>query len=207
MIITYHGAGFIKLVSGDLTVAFNPVGKESDFKETKFGADLAFVSLHHNDCNGIQSVSRSGKRLFVIDGPGEYEYKGVFAKGIGVTGVYDEKESINTIYSLYIEDVHIVNLGVLSDDKLGGRVFDGIDDDIDILFVPVGAGGTLDPASANKLANSLEAKIIVPTFYNEDTLNVFLKEAGAEDVELSDKLVLRKKDLENKSGEVIVLKV
>ena len=211
MIITYHTGGFIKITSGDTTVAFNPISKNSKLKETKFGADLAFVSVDHVDCNGVESVTRSGKNLFVIDGAGEYESKGVFAKGVGAESGYgakDDDKKINTIYSMHIEDVHIVHLGALSTEKLTGKMLDGIDN-IDVLFVPVGAGGKesgmLDAALANKIANSLEAKIVIPTFYDKDSLATFLKEASAEDVKAIEKLVLKKKDIEENSGQVVVL--
>ncbi len=210
MIITYHGAGFIKITSGDTTIAFNPISKESKLKETKFGADIAFVSLNHEDCNGVESVTRSGKKLFVIDGAGEYEVSGVFAKGVGAESKYGLKDSgekrINTIFSLHIEDVHIVNLGAISTEKLTGKMLDGIDN-IDVLFVPVSGDGMIDAALANKMANSLEAKIVIPTFYDKDTLKTFLKEASAEDVKGVEKLVLKKKDLAEKAGEVVVLSV
>ena len=208
MIITYHDGGFIKITSGDTTVAFNPVSKESKLKETKFGADLAFVSLNHEDCNGVESVTRSGKDLFVIDGAGEYEANGVFAKGVGAESKYGlqdgEEKRINTIFSLHLEDVHIVNLGAISTKKLTGKMLDGIDN-IDVLFVPISGDGMIDAALANKMANSLEAKIVIPTFYDKDTLSTFLKEASAEDVKGVEKLVLKKKDLADKTGEVVVL--
>ncbi len=206
MIITYHQAGFIKITSGDTVIAFNPISKDSNFKETKFGANLAFVSLDHKDCNGVESVTRSEKELFVIDGPGEYEARGVFAKGIATESEYGGERKINTLFSLHLEDIHIVNLGVLSTEKLTGKMLDGIDD-IDVLFVPIGGDGMIDAAVANKLANSLEAKIVIPTFYDDETLATFLKEASAEDVSPAEKLVLKKKDLETKNGEVVVLGV
>jgi L-ascorbate metabolism protein UlaG (beta-lactamase superfamily) len=208
MIITYHSGAFIKIVSGDLTVAFNPISKESKLKETKFGSDLAFISMNHPDVNGMDTVTRSGKELFTIDGPGEYESKGVFAKGVATEsmhGVADKgTPKINTIFSLHLEDIHIVHLGLLSTETLTGKMLDSIDN-VDILFVPVGGEGMVDAAVANKLANSLEAKVVIPVFYDKESLTTFLKEASAEGVEAVEKVVLKKKDMEGKSGEVIVL--
>ena len=40
----------------------------------------------------------------------------------------------------------------------------------------------------------------------KDALKKFLKEAGEEKAEVVDKLTLRGKDLDNKEGEVVVLK-
>ena len=64
------------------------------------------------------------------------------------------------------------------------------------------------PAAAYKLAVSLEPKIIIPTDYGDvgakDALKVFLKEAG-ESPKSEEKLTLKKKDLEGKEADIIVL--
>jgi L-ascorbate metabolism protein UlaG (beta-lactamase superfamily) len=77
---------------------------------------------------------------------------------------------------------------------------------LDILFIPVGGNGMLDAKLAAKLASSLEPKLIIPMDYDENTLKVFLKEIGEEKAQVVDKLTLKRKDLDNKEGEVIVLK-
>jgi hypothetical protein len=41
--------------------------------------------------------------------------------------------------------------------------------------------------------------------YDQNTLKLFLKEMGEEKLEALDKLTLKKKDLEGKEGEVIIL--
>ena len=43
-------------------------------------------------------------------------------------------------------------------------------------------------------------------FYTKESLAIFLKEASSEDVKGIEKLVLKKKDLAEKTGEVVVLK-
>ena len=82
-------------------------------------------------------------------------------------------------------------------------------DGIDILFVPVGGDGVLDPAIAHKLAVAFEPKIIIPSHFAEvgekDALKKFLKESGEESVKPIDKLTIKKKDVEGKEGEVVVL--
>jgi len=63
----------------------------------------------------------------------------------------------------------------------------------------------LSPADANKLAVNLEPKIIIPTHYDAATLKTFLKEAGSESVAPLEKLTIKKKDLEGKEGDIVVL--
>ncbi|MEK7081750.1 MAG: hypothetical protein AAB905_00900 [Patescibacteria group bacterium] len=52
MIISYHGVECVKVQFGDKVLVFNPVSKDSKFGATRFGADIAFISLNHPDMNG-----------------------------------------------------------------------------------------------------------------------------------------------------------
>ena len=65
----------------------------------------------------------------------------------------------------------------------------------------------LDAKSAAKLASSLEPKLIIPMDYDESALKVFLKEIGEEKAQALDKLTIKRKDLDNKEGEVVVLNI
>ncbi len=208
MIITHHGADFFKVSFGDTTIAVNPISKDSKLKSTKFGSDITLVSLNSPDHNGVEQTSRGEKESFVIQGPGEYEVQGVFIKGFLSNSVYGGKEHINTIYTVALEGINLGFLGALSDEKLSSEAKEGLEG-IDILFVPVGGDGVLDPAVAHKLAVAFEPKIIIPSHFAEvgekDALKKFLKESGEESVKPIDKLTIKKKDVEGKEGEVIVL--
>ena len=208
MIITYHGVEFFKVQFGDITIAFNPISKESKFKTTRFFADIALISLESPDMNGIENLAYNGKEPFVISGPGEYEIKNVFLKGFASKSMYEGKERINTIYSVKLESMNLCFLGALSDINLSTEVKEELGD-VDVLFLPIGAEGVLDAAKAEKLSVEIEPKIIIPMHYGEvgikDALKKYLKEAGEEDVKPVDKLTLKKKDLEGKEGETVVL--
>jgi L-ascorbate metabolism protein UlaG (beta-lactamase superfamily) len=208
MIITYQGVEFFKVQFGDTILAFNTISKESKFKSTRFFADVALVSANHSDFNGVESLSYNGKDPLVISGPGEYETKGVFIKGFQSKTNYGGKEKINTVYIVVLEGMTLCFLGALSDEKLSPEFMEAIED-IDILFLPVGGDGVLDAGKANKLAVTLEPKIIIPMHHDEvgmaGSLKKFLKEAGEEGVKPIDKLTLKKKDLDGKEGEVVIL--
>lgn len=215
MIITYQGIEFFKVQFGDTVLAFNPISKESKFKSSRFFADIALISSNHLDFNGAENLSYNGKDPFIISGPGEYEVKGVFVKGYPAKTVYDlpagkeaESYKINTIYTVLLEGITLCFLGALSDEKLSSEFLESIED-IDVLFLPIGDSGVLDAKRANKLAVSLSPKIIIPMHYGEvgikDALKIFTKEASSEGTKPIDKLTLKKKDLEGKEGEVVVL--
>jgi len=207
MIITYLGGESFKVSFGDTILAFNPISKDSKLKPAKFGADVVLSSINHPDMNGAEQVTFGEKKPFSITGPGEYEVKGVFIKGFGSVSNYDGEKRINTIYSVALEGMNICFLGTIDQEALPKEADEGVDN-IDILFVPIGGDGVLDASKAYKLAVSLEPKLIIPMHYgdigNKDALKIFLKEAG-ENPKPEPKLTLKKKDLEGKDAEVVVL--
>lgn len=216
MIITYHGADFFKVSFGDTTIAVNPVSKDSKIKSTRFGSDITLISLNSPEHNGADVTSRGDKESFLIKGPGEYEVSGVFIKGFLSKSNYGGEDRINTIYTVTLEGMSLGFLGALSENDISAEAKEALDG-IDVLFVPIGglpaqAGdGVLDPATAHKIAVQFEPKIIIPSHYVEvgeaSSLKKFLKEAGEEDVKPVDKLTLKKKDLDGKEGDVVVLDV
>lgn len=206
MIITYHGKQFFKIQQGDTVVALNPISKDSKWKDkvTRFGSQIVLSSVNHPDYNGIETVTYGDQEPVAITGPGDYEVKDIFIKGIMTKVVLDKKEHINTVYNMTLEGITVTVLGVLNK-TLEANEREGIESP-DILFVPLSEGeGLLDIKTAYKLAVSLEPAIIIPTDYTDTTLKAFLKEAGADKTETIDKLVLKKKDLVGKQGEVVVL--
>lgn len=208
MIITFEGAEFVKITHGDLTVAINPISKDSKLKSSSFGADLCLVSVNHPDMNGVETVTRGDKEPFVIRGPGEYEFREMFIDGYLSKTTYDGKERINTIYALEIDKMRIVFLGAHGESDISNEMKEDVDE-IDVLFVPIGGEGVMDAQEAYKLAVKREPKIIIPIHFGsigeKDALKKFLEEGGAEDVKPVDKLTIKLKDLIDKKGEIVVL--
>ncbi len=206
MIITYLGKQFFKISQGNLTLAFNPISKESKsgIMASRFGSDIALSTINHPDYNGLEMVSHGENIPFEIKGPGDYEIKDIFIKGIMTNTEIGGKKYINTIYFLSVENISLCFLGAVSDDKLNTSIRGQIESP-DILFVPIGNNDLLDPNEAYKLAVTLEPKIIIPMDYDEKTLKAFLKEAGQEKVSPIEKLTIKAKELVGREGEVVVL--
>src|SRR3989344_2457132 len=118
MVISYFGGECFKISQGDLTIAINPPGKSSTLSRAKFGADIALVSLPHEDFNGIDNASFGERQPFVIEGPGEYEVKDVVVRGYGTRTTYDKRQTINTIYSVSLEGMNLCFLGALGSAEL-----------------------------------------------------------------------------------------
>ncbi|MEK7065757.1 MAG: MBL fold metallo-hydrolase [Patescibacteria group bacterium] len=203
MIITYYGKQFFKVQFGDTVIALNPIGKDSKLKGARFGADIAVVSLHHPDFSGIDAVTYGDKKPFAVTGPGEYEIGGVLIRGFLTPSQYDKEQRLNTVYVVELEGIKLCFLGQLHTPELSEKTREALDG-IDILFVPVGGGETLNPAEAHKLATKMEPHSIIPMDYDDTSLKEFLKEAG-KSPKPEEKLTIKKKDLEGKGGEVTVL--
>ena len=137
----------------------------------------ADITLFTKSRSPAFAEASSGKAGFVIDGPGEYEIKNVFIKGF-----------LDHTFLIMFEGIKLCFLGSKADQE---EI-----EDIDILFVR---------PDAYKAAVALEPAVIIPMNYDKGTLAQFLKEGG-EKAEALDKFVVKKKDLEGKEGEIVVLK-
>lgn len=205
MVITYFGHEFFKVQFGDLVLAFNPISKDSKQKGARFGADIALVSINTSETNGVEQVTFGEKKPFTIAGPGEYEIKDVFIKGF--PGGTNKQGKHNTIYFVSLEGMNICFLGALPAKEVSPEAKAALEN-VDILFTPIGGEDVLTPSDAYKLAVSIEPKLIIPMHYGDEAsgkaaLKTFLKEGeGGEEM---DRLTLKKKDLEGKEGDIIVL--
>ena len=205
MIITYFGKQFFKIQQGETVLSFNPVSKSSKTGiNAHFGSDIALVTMNHPDYNGVEQLSHGEREPFIVSGPGDYEIKEIFIRGVMSDALLDGKKYINTIYIFSVDNINIVFLGALTNGEISKEAREAIGSP-DILFVPIGGKGLLDAKSAAKLGSSLEPKMIIPMDYDDVSLKVFLKEAGEEKALVVDKLTLKIKDLENKEGDVVVL--
>ena len=209
MIITYFGKQFFKIQQGEMVLAFNPVGKNSKSNATaRFGADIALITTNYPDYNGIEQLSFGERVPFVISGPGDYEVKEIFIRGLMSDTLLEGKKYINTIYLLSLDNINMAFLGALSDLEISKEAREAIDSP-DVLFIPIGGkskdDGLLDAKAAAEFASMLEPKIIIPMDFDDVSLKLFLKEMGEEKIETLEKLTLKRKDLEGKEGEVVVL--
>lgn len=209
MIITYLGHEFFKVQFGDLTLACNPPSKESKFKSSKFGADIVLQTVFHEDMSGGSELVYGDREPFIVSGPGEYETRGIFIKGVAGTSRYSldgkEENLINTIYSLTVDNINMLFLGAQST-ELPAQLSEFIDC-VDVLFIPIGDEGVFSPKEAYKIAINLDAKIIIPMHFSstkDEVLKQFMREAGGE-CQIVDKLTIKRKDIELKKGEVIIL--
>lgn len=187
------------------TVVTDPYLKSSD-------ADIVTVSHDHSDHNVLEKISGTP---FVINGPGEYEIKGVTVVGVAMfhDGQNGAERGASTVYKINVDGINICHLGdlghKLSDDQLNQV------GNIDILLIPVGGTYTIDAKTASQVVAQLEPLIVVPMHYRRlgmdpklagelEPVADFLKEMGAEGIVPASKLVISRDKLPETTTVVVL---
>ena len=139
-----------------------------------------------------ETVSINGVELV---GPGEYEIGDCKIHGLPL-----EASAKGGIYLIESEDLRIAYLdrlsAMLSEDQIEAL------SEPDILFVPTGGSGTLDPKSAERLVALIDPKIVIPML--GDIASV-VKQLGGTSEELS-QLKITRQSLPQDGRRVVVLK-
>lgn len=216
MIIQYYGLSCFKITtkpdgrgSGDITIFFAPFDKTTGLRPPQGSADVVFIPHDSSSYNNAASL-KNNPQIFTM--PGEYAIKGMSA--IGTPAEADmhggQKQGLTTIFTLNSEELTLCHLGALGSD-LNAEQFEKIGD-VDILFIPIGDPNGLSAKVAEKICRSIEPRIIIPMHYqikgikeNFNDKSEFCAEIGNCPKTNEQKLVLKKKDLENKTMEIVLL--
>lgn len=209
MHIYWLGEGCFKFQSGETTVVIDPYPKDIGLKPPRTKADIVVMS--NPKSNGIESVSGD---YFLIDGPGEYEIKGVFVYGVGLDSVSENNgkkgEEATTIYRIESEGISVAHLDSLNK-SLNNRELEKLEN-VDALIIPVGGGDVLGAKKAVEIINQVEPRIVIPMKYKlpklkrkYDPVDNFLKEMHATKIKPLSKYIVKKKDLPQDKTDIIVL--
>jgi len=217
MNIQYYGHSCFKLTTKpagrgqeDVTVFMDPFGKVVGLRPPQGQANIVLVSHDHPDHNNVAALKGDPS---VIDIPGEYSLKGINIVGIDSlhSDAEDKTQSHNTIFILETEDLKICHLGDLGSD-LDQKQLSEIDG-VDILMIPIGGKYTIDAKKAAEIIKKIEPAIIIPMHYKMpggaitdiDDEKKFCSEMGNCPREKVSKLNIKKKDLEGKVMEIVLM--
>lgn len=215
MIISWHGQSCFQISSSQgknnhLSIVIDPFDKDIGLRVPKLQADIVLVTHDHYDHNNVKAVS--GDPL-VINGPGEYDVKGISIEGI--PGFHDNSEGTErgtiTIYTIETEEMKVCHLSDLGQKELSSEQLDKIGD-VDILMIPVGGVYTINAEEAVKIMAQIEPKITIPMHYQIPKLKIklngvdkFLKTLNIKKLEPLPKLSIKKKDISAEEAKIIVL--
>jgi L-ascorbate metabolism protein UlaG (beta-lactamase superfamily) len=139
----------------------------------------------------------------LVDAPGEYEIGDVSVIGVAAQAHIDEAGTKNaTMFKITAGDINVLFAGHI-DPNVSEAQLETLGH-VDVLVVPVGGNGyTLDPVGALKVIKEVEPRVVIPTHYDDKSLNFevpqqslsdALKEIGMEPKETTAKLKLKPSD-------------
>ena len=212
MVISWFGLSSFKISSGNLVLVTDPFSKKVGLMPPRVQTDIVVISnITLEAYNNKESLG--GKNTFVIDGPGEYDTKGIFVRGVGAQGgakKEDEKIDHTTIYSIRMEGIRLGMLGSIKQKQLTDTQLEDLGN-IDILFIPTGGNAVLDAEEAVAVVNQIEPHFVIPMHYHQKGLNLkldkldqFLKEIGSKPAP-EDKLTIKASSLDGQQTKIVVL--
>jgi L-ascorbate metabolism protein UlaG (beta-lactamase superfamily) len=215
--VQYLGHSCFRLRGRDGTVICDPYSRSIGIELGRPSAHIVTVSHHHTDHNYVAAVKPLREKIFVIDGPGEYEVSGVLITGVRTAHDTQKgaERGFNTVFVIHLDDVVFCHLGDLGHELTQSQL-DEIGD-VDVLFVPVGGGETIGPAEANSVIGQIEPKIVVPMHYASAQfsfeydlapLEKFTHERGIKEIAPEDKLIVTPANLppEGEGARVVILR-
>jgi L-ascorbate metabolism protein UlaG (beta-lactamase superfamily) len=180
-------------------------------------AHIVTVSHNHADHNFVAAVKPMREKLFVIDGPGEYEISGVLITGVRTAHDSHKgaERGFNTVFVIHLDDVAFCHLGDLGH-ELSQAQLEEIGN-VDVLFVPVGGGETIGPVEANNVIGQIEPRIVIPMHYASAQLSFeydlaplekFTHERGLKDLVPEEKIAITAANLppEGEETRVVILR-
>lgn len=173
MDIQYIGHSCFRVRGKEGIVITDPFSSSVGFSLPQLRADIVTVSHPHADHNALDQVKPTANRekIFPITNSGEYEVTGISV--YGYTSWHDEQKGAergeNTMFSIFIEDVHVLHLGDLGH-KLSEEALDKIPD-VDVLLCPVGGVYTIGPDEAAAVVAQLDPTYVVPMHYKTSAHN------------------------------------
>lgn len=205
MFINWYGQTCFKIGvqngrNGEMVeLIIDPFGKERGLRSPRFDEkNIVLFSL----------PGRSLPSVFLINGPGEYDIKGIYIQGIEAQTKEKEK---TTIYVIEAEGIRLCHLGFLGQKELPAKEIEEIGD-IDILMLPLGDRETIGAKEAIEIMSQIEPRITIPMYYQTpglktklDSLDKFLKTLGIKSPPPLPKLSIKKKDLPEDEARIVVL--
>lgn len=207
--ISWYGQTCFRL-SGRNSISIVTDPYPPDFGLTLPGlrADIVTVS-HHSDGCGYLTAVRGPFRL--LDGPGEYEIRGVFITSVSTFA--DDRggreKGLNTVFAFDFDGMTICHLGRLGHVPTQSQVKNL--GSVSVLLVPVGGGGSLTSTQASEVIGLFEPDLVVPMRYRVpglqddlDGVDHFLKEMGMEGAAVQDTLTVSQAKMSEETDIVVL---
>jgi L-ascorbate metabolism protein UlaG (beta-lactamase superfamily) len=174
MRVEWHGQSAFTLTGAEETVFIDPFGDMAGARERGLawdypeivadGIDLLLVTHEHADHNAVERIAGEPATLRSTAGTHESpvgEVTGIASEHDGAAGT---ERGPNTIFAFRLDGVRVAPLGDLGQPALRPEQRAALEG-VDLLFVPVGGGFTIDGATAAAIARDIGAPWVVPMHY------------------------------------------
>jgi L-ascorbate metabolism protein UlaG (beta-lactamase superfamily) len=189
MICEWYGQSAFRLEADGQSVVIDPFGAEIaetaasrgwEFEYPPIGsvtADLVLVTHEHFDHNGVEVVEGDPEIIRARAGT----HESPIGEVVGVAAEHDPeagtKRGPNTIFVFSLGGVRVCHFGDFGQSSLRDEQAAAIGQ-VDLLFIPVGAGPTIDAAEAAAVVERLSPRWVVPMHYRTPRVG-FLEPADA----------------------------
>jgi L-ascorbate metabolism protein UlaG (beta-lactamase superfamily) len=187
MQVEWYGQSAFRLSAGGQTVFIDPFGDVSglEARGLEWGyppisgvdADLLLVTHEHIDHNAHEAIGGDPVVLRSTAGKHESPIGEVLAVASEHDASAGTERGPNTIFVFSFDGVRVAHFGDFGQSELRPEQAEAIGQ-VDLLFVPVGAGPTIGAEQAAAIAERLGANWIVPMHYRTERVS-FLEPADA----------------------------
>jgi L-ascorbate metabolism protein UlaG (beta-lactamase superfamily) len=206
--IAWLGHSCFRIRGREATIVADPCPPSSGYDIGKPTANIVTVSHAHENHSYVKAVA--GKPAILVR-PGEYEIHGAFMTGVRTyhDAHKGAEQGLNVCFVIEMEDVRVCHLGDLGHTPTPDQVEEM--SGAAVLLIPVGGHTTIDAPTAAEVVNIIEPAIVVPMHYRTAdvqselaTIDRFLKEMGAKDLEPQPKLTVNRKSLPHETQVVLL---
>jgi len=185
MQVEWYGQSAFRLSGEQATVFIDPFGDVSPMASRGIqfeypaidgiAADLVLVTHEHLDHNGVEAISGSPAVLRSTAGRLESPIGEVLAVNSEHDDAAGTERGPNSIFVFSLDGVRACHFGDFGQGSLRERQREAIGE-VDLLFLPVGGGPTIDAERAVAVAEELSPRWVVPMHYRTPRIG-FLESA------------------------------
>ena len=166
MQISWNGLGSFTISAKPAQTEVSVVTNPFQPSEGKFKAQTGSILVRSHDDKDTSNLAavtaehpEAGKKVFVVDHAGEYEVQGLFVTGI------DAPKKDGTPHTMYRFDAESLRVGFLGalDRALSASEVEALGP-IDILILPAGGKGVLNPSDAAAVVAEIEPSIVIAAY-------------------------------------------
>jgi L-ascorbate metabolism protein UlaG (beta-lactamase superfamily) len=192
--VRWYGQSAFLIDGGDRSVFIDPFGDvqrltaqglQFDYPPIDgVEAELLLVTHEHGDHNAVERIG--GAPQVIRSTAGTFESP--LGEVVGIASEHDDvagtKRGPNTIFCFAYDGLRVCHFGDFGQAELRAEQRQAIGD-VDVLFLPVGAGPTVGGERAAAIVRTLRPRLVVPMHYRTEAVNfleppdAFLEALGA----------------------------